>query len=324
MGYYKKIDKISINNYEKEDIRNYCAKETKSYMKKHGVDKDNILEIENRINSIEILSARNRSGKQEYGMSVSVLCYMESGHTLRISIDGLDLVRYIQKYPSRDGIILGNFLILMKGDVFELVEMDGNRHQEFLNSYEKQEVKKKETEQQRNTLQIGDIVRTNGMWTEHVYLGEYYYYKPNLKNDSAVNKLRKYKLFLRDSDDVRTRGIHLLAGTIKDLEFKGTKDIDVEELIEKAKMEVDEMFKKGKGYEERRSYFRSLNTFKDKNNMNYVLANVEKTKKDIKTPNKQDILNRAWLCGWDSSRDTTKYTLVKEYSKGYHTVRENE
>lgn len=324
MGYYKKIAKIYINSNEESEIKHYCAEETKSYMKKHKVDKDNSLGIENRINSIEILSARNRSGKQEYGMSVSVLCYVESGHTLIISIDGLDLVSFIHKYPSREGIILGDFLILMKGDVFELVERDGKRHQEFLNSYEKQEEKKKETEQQRNTLQIGDIVRTNGMWSEHIYLGEYFYYKPNLKNDSAVNKLRKYKLFLRESDDVRTRGIHLLAGTIKDLEIKGTKDINVEELIEKAKMEVDEMFEKGKGYEERRSYFRSLNTFKEKNNMNYVLANVEKNKKDVKTPNKQDILNRAWLCGWDSSRDTNKYTLVHEHRNKYYVVQENE
>lgn len=174
MGYYKEINKVLV------DGSNFSAVGTRGEVKKRGVDIYQSIEIDNMVEKITLVNFYNTSGKVEYGLEVVLDCKFNSGVTVQTCMSGIDYLNILQEHESYQGSITGNFLFLFQGVVEKLVVGGSKEHKSFLKSYKKQEREKERIKEFK--VQEGDIVNL-GLHGA-VYLGEYYYPKPNFKNET--------------------------------------------------------------------------------------------------------------------------------------------
>lgn len=301
MGYYKKIDVICV------DGGRYSAESTKGDMKKRGVDKDNCVVLTNRVEKIELVTFHEVSGSVEYGMEVVLDCTLQGGTVVRTTVSGMKYLHWIQKGTVVNGIMEGDFLFLFKGVVEELVKRGDAGHENFVTEYMNQEGKKQRAS--KLDVQVGDIVNIYG---GSIYLGEFYYYKPNLKNKDGINKLRKYKLYIERDEDgsyIDNR-LHVESGKTdynQPTEVLGSVDIDMELLKRNARERMGNIYTEGVGYKKGTGYYSRIQRDACKNNKAYVLSNIAVDKKDIVYPYIGDLLKLGWLCDWDADKNMVEY-----------------
>lgn len=298
VSYYKDIEKVCISG------ERYSSDTTKGEMKKRGVDKETCDTVNNNVTEITVVNYYETSGEKEYGMSVVLDCLLDSGNRVRTVVNGMTYLSWVNAHTTVNGKTEGDFVFLFKGVVEELAVRNSTSHKNFIKDYELQEQKKKESSELE--IKPGDIVNIHG---DVIYLGEFYYYKPNLKVEGLLNKLKKYKMYMANPDkDNRYRSslIHLETSKTKQnqvTEVLGHVDIDMGDLKEWAINHVMNMEQKDIGFKikERNNYsYGSLHqAFEDVNNKAYVLANMAENKLDVMKPAEEDILRLGWLCGWD-------------------------
>lgn len=312
MGYIKEIGKVYI------DGDNYSAEGTISEMKKMGVTKDVAECIENKVKKVELINFYETSGAVEYGMAVELQCTFDTGHTVYKTINGMTYLSWVQEYGVNNRIITGEFIFLFQGVISDLVVYGSEKHKRFLIAYEEQE--EKENRIKDFTYKIGDIVNIYG---RSVYLGEYYYQKPNLKNNSLVNKLRKYKLYLelKDSKPYEEGRLRVESGKTKDnqpTEILGYMAVDMKFLKEKANERMESMFTSGVGYY-KGNY--STVSYDKENNKAYVLHHVSETKEDLPYMSMDTILKYGWLCGFENKNAGIKREKVNSRSGTYYVYK---
>jgi len=298
MGYYKKIDKVMLEGDR------YSAKGTPGEVRKRGVDSERCIEVDNSVEEIRLVRFYNTSGEVEYGLAVVLECVFENGDIVRTTMDGVDYLTLVKKYSSDKGTIRGDFLFLFQGVLERLVERRGEEHISFLNKYEQQEDEKLKAKNFK--LNVGDITDVHN---RTVYLGEYFYLKPNFKNDNYLNKPRKYKLYLRIDEEGNYLDNELYVESGKTqynqpTEKKGHIEVDFATLKEIALERMETMFKKDTGYREGYLGYRPQES---QNNKAYVLTNIANTKEELVEPTAEDLLKRAWLCGWDDTMPRGKF-----------------
>ena len=312
-NYYKKIDTICVSK------GSYSAETTKGEMKKRGVDAETCSRVENKVSEINLVDYYDTSGAVEYGMAVIVDCQLVSGHTVRTSVEGKKYLGWVETHTVENGKMNGDFLFLFQGVVAELVERKSKEHQGFLEQYEIQEKNKEKAKELE--IKPGDIVNIHG---DVIYLGEFYYYKPNLKTEELVSKPKKYKVYIAQEGDDKYRSdlIYVESSKTKQnqvTEVIGHVEIDIDKLKEEAFERLANIEQEGIGYQVTANamfYSGKLRAYSHKNNQAYVLANMEKNKKDIQKPMVSDLLRLGWLCGWDiGKKPIVRYSEVRTLRK---------
>lgn len=319
MGYIKESKKIAI------DGKNFSAVGTAGEMKKRNVYKAIAEVVDNDIRKLKVVDFYETSGEVEYGMAVVVECTFASGHKVNARVDGMKFMRWLKGVTVVNGVIEGDYVLLMSGVVYSLEVAGGKEHKRHIAAYEKQE-ELKELEKSF-TYGVGDIVKINR--NEAVYLGEFWYYKPNINGEKFVNQLRKYKLYIRLSAgrDVHEIGeIYVESGKTKynqPTEVLGHVEVDMDRLLDNAQRHYERIYEEGVGYQDTRGYYRMKYAEKPKNDQAYVLLNAKQKKDEVIVPSKEQILNLAWYCGWDvkgnyervATRMSTKPYYYKEIEK---------
>lgn len=295
MGYLKEIEKVCI------DGEKYSAVSTPGEMRKRGVEKANCVEVENKIVKIELVKFYATSGAIEYGMEVQLDCTFESGESVKVTVDASDYLWWVQNYTTIKGVTEEEFTLLFKGVVVELVPTGSKKHKSHLVGLQKQKEEKEKLA--KVVVKVGDIVNINS--ERVVYLGDYFYYKPNIRKDKVYNKLRKYKIYLAiDEDgnwDTERGKIHIESGKTlynQPDEILGRMDINMGELKEWAENHYATMHKRNHGYRLVEGYWSRDRPYDVLNNKAYVLANISKTKDGVIVPSEDEILRLAWVCGW--------------------------
>lgn len=309
MGYYKQIETLIYQDGF------FSALGTKSEMAKRHVTIEESVEIENKVDTIQLISYRNMSGAVEFGTSVELECTFKDGYKTKTYMDGLDYLQIIKTHDSFKGKTHGDFLFLMQGTVHELVVRNSVKHKTFLEMYEEQENKKKKQSEYR--LQEGDIV---DVAVRSVYLGEYFYYKPNFRNENYYNKLRKYKVYIGlDKDNNLTDDIHLVAGKSSKEPTKklGTYNFDFKELQDEAKEHLTEMYKEDIGYRVGHMWYNHKIIYELKNEKAFILAHIARTKEVAEhlKEDKEYLLKNIQMFGWKKALPKGKFTV--EYDRRF-------
>lgn len=289
------------------DGNNFAAEGTPSELRKRNVNIDDAIKIENKVSQIRLINFYNTSGEVQYGLAVVLECEFESGDIVTTTMDGVDYLSLIKKYSSENGTIWGDFLFLFQGVVTELVEVGSKKHLAFRDNYEKQELKKQAAKSLE--VNVGDIVDSP---YNSVFLGEYFYPRPNLKNDTYFNQPRKYRLYSKlnkDGDGV-TGLVEVESGKSKTTKVLGEVNIDFETLTGEATERMTTMFQLDIGYTE--GYMNYLSPKYSENNSAYILTTMVKDKKDLVYPTKQEILDLAWLCRWDEAMVKGKFERITD------------
>lgn len=298
MGYYKLIDEVYL------DGSSYSAEGTVSEMKKRGVNKDISKIIDNRVVEIILDDYYETSGAVEYGLAVVLKCKFATGDTVITSISGMKYLKWISQFSCNKGSIEGDFLFIFKGVIEELVLRNDKEHEDFLLEYNKS-IEKKNISKGLD-VKVGDIVN---IYRESVYLGEYYYLKPNLKLDGCVAKARKYKLYaqLDKEGNYLNSEIYVESGvtsTNQPTEILGHIEVDFEKLLKKSLLHMDSIFDEGVGYRyNNNSYYSKYFANKKENSNAYILTNIQKNKNDLIEPSEDYLLSLGWLCDWPKPKN---------------------
>lgn len=291
MGYYKKIDSVYV------DGGNFSADGTTSELKKRGIVRENSRLIDNRVTEVKLLNYGNQSGAKEYGMYVNVECTFSTGDVVRTEVDGMAYLLWVSRHTVIGGTMEGDFLFLMQGDVEELAVRGGYNHLRFNERYDAQEAKVLATKEL--VVMVGDVVNIH---KKCIYLGEYWYVKPNLRLDALMAKPTKYKLYINvdDEGNYLDKELYVESGKTKTnqpTQILGHIDFDMEELQRSAVERMRDIRKNEVGYRKGGAYNMLWASSKE-NNKAYVLTKISETKDTLITPTKEEVLSLGWLCGW--------------------------
>lgn len=330
-NYFKDSSVIYAHIDSDNNVIAHSGKSTKSEMKKRGVDLDTCTMIENNIQKIEIIRAYNTRGEFEYGSAVQLLCTTVDGYKIMHNMDIIDFIDWVKETDVTKNSMTSDFTFIYFGQLCSLVKRHDTEYTSFYATKEKTEKYYAEKRNATKDIQIGDIISTPEPYASRfVYLGQYFYTKPNLKRDNFVNKMAKFHFFIPLNADNSLKEKIIFSTkpqpTSHKVELTNQGQLDgfnADTLINNAKQyfEKEEMRQLNKGFKKVDTYYsKGYKAFEEKNKFYFTLAHIGKTKETTIIPTKETVVAYQWLCNLDDWTWKTKKPETLERITAYDEI----